>query len=97
MWKLNDAETREKFEQCVRTKCQDLPTVVEPAWEVIKTGLLEAADETCGWTKGGRQRYKETWWWNEFVDNTIKKRKAWKSWKSGGDMEVYLAAKRAAK
>ena len=64
LWKLNDAETREKFEQCVRTKCQDLPTAVEPAWEVIKIGLLEAADDTCGWTKGGRQRHKETWWWN---------------------------------
>ena len=48
--------------------------------------------------KRGRQRHLETWWWNEFVDNTIKeKRKAWKSWKSGGDKEVYLAAKRAAK
>ena len=61
LWKLNDADTREKFEQFVRTKCQDLPTVVEPAWEVIKTGLLEAANEKYGWTKGGRQRHKETY------------------------------------
>ena len=60
-------------------KCQTLPARVENGWKSIKNGLLEAADEICGWTRGGCERHKETWQWNETVDNVVKvKRKAWK-------------------
>ena len=97
-WKLREEAVRASFEECVKQKCETVPDGVDGAWIYLKTALLEAAGETCGWTKGGCQRHKETWWWNDEVNNVIKeKRKAWKQWKSGGCKEDYLMAKRAAK
>ena len=79
-------------------KCQQIPAEVESAWESIENGLLEAADEIYGWTRGGCPRNKETWWWNNDVDNGLKeKRKAWKQWKNGGTKKRYLKAKKVAK
>ena len=28
----------------------------------------------CSWTRGGKPKRKETWWWNE-VDSTIKEKR----------------------
>ena len=71
---------------------------VNDCWEEIKSCLLDACDQTCGWTKGAPRR-KETWWWDDTVENTIKlKRKLWKEWKKGlKSKDEYLAAKRKAK
>ena len=66
-------------------KCQHAE--IEGSWNSINNGLLEAEHvddilETCGWTRGGCPRHKETWQRNNNVDNAIKeKRKAWKQWK----------------
>ena len=47
---------------------------------------------------GAKPKRKETWWWNDEVDLTIKeKRRLWKEWQKGGDKEKYLQAKRKAK
>ena len=64
----------------------------------MKDSLIEATERSCGWTKGP-PRHRETWWWNEAVDQVIKvKRKLWKEWKAGRvGKEVYLEAKRRAK
>ena len=41
-----------------------------------------------------KPRRKETWWWNNVVDCAIKeKRRLWKEWQKGGDIEKYLQAK----
>ena len=81
-----------------KQKCQSVPVGVNEAWNHLKSALVEAAESTCGWTKGGPVRHNETWWWNEDVSNVInEKRKAWKCWKSGGPKADYIAAKRAAK
>lgn len=64
-WELKDAGMREEFEQRVTMKCQTIPSRMEKGWKPIKHGFLEAADEICGWTQGGCQQHKETWWWNE--------------------------------
>ena len=59
----------------------------------MRDSLLEATDETCGWTKGPA-RHSQTWWWNDEVDQCIKeKRRLWKEWKSGGSKNLYLEAK----
>ena len=72
-----------------------LPDNVDESWIHLKNALLEAAESTCGWTKGGRVRHSETWWWNDEVENTIKaKRTAWKLWKNGGSKDDYIQAKR---
>ena len=60
-------------------KCQQISAEVESAWEYVKSGLLEAVDEICGWTRDRCPRQKETWWWSNDVDSAMKeKRKAWK-------------------
>ena len=74
-WMLNYDNTHQVFEQSVDSLCQNLPEGVENAWSHIKDGLLKATDETCGWTKGGIQCHKETWWWSEDVNQVIIKRK----------------------
>ena len=89
---------RAAFEESVKAKCEYTLDSVEGGWTHLKSALVDAAAETCGWTKGGCQRHKETWWWNDEVDSIIKeKRKAWMEWKRGGCKEDYLRVKRAAK
>ena len=82
-WKLKDTVVQKECEKALTMKCQQIPAEVENAWEYIKNGLLEAADDICGWTRGGCPRHKETWWWNIEVDHAVKKKqKAWKQWKN---------------
>ena len=51
----------------------------DSAWSEIKTCLLNACDTVCGWTRGGKPKRKETWWWNDEVDSIIKeKRRLWR-------------------
>ena len=58
-------------------KCQQILAEVESAKEYIKIGLFKAADEICGWTRGGCSQHQETWWWNNEVAIAVKeKRKA---------------------
>ena len=86
------------FEQLFKTKVQgNTATTTEEIWSVLKQGLLDSADEICGWTKERKWR-KEGWWWNEEVDKAIKeKRQKYKEWKKGGSREEYNIAKRKSK
>lgn len=64
--------------------------------KILKDSLLRALDNVCGWTKGPAKLHSARWW-NDDVDKAIKeKRRLWKEWKSGGDKEKYLIAKRTA-
>ena len=67
------------------------------AWNKVKTCLLNAADQVCSWTRGGRVRYAETQWWNDVDQHIKEKRRLWKLWEMGGSKEDYLAAKKYAK
>ena len=74
------------------------PPKVDQAWNEVKSCLLSACDTVCGWTKGSGPIRRETWWWNDEVEECIsKKRKLWKEWQKGGSKEPYLLAKRKAK
>ena len=58
-------------------------TTTEGIWAKLKTGLLKTTEEVCRTTKPHRWR-RETWWWNEEVDDAITaKRQAFKAWKAG--------------
>ena len=70
---------------------------VETAWNELKTCIFESFDLSCCWTKVQQNR-KETWWWNDTVELTVKeKRTLRKAWKKGGSKESYLIAKCIAK
>ena len=91
VWKLNDEHLVRHFSAAVQKlasnkQCDDS---VESTWATLRDSLLEATDETCGWTKGPA-RHNQTWWWNDEVDQCIKdKRRLWKEWKSGGSKNLY--------
>ena len=82
VWKLNDEHLVRHFSAAVQKlasnkQCDDS---VESAWATLRDfeSLLEATDETCGWTKGPA-RHSQTWWWNDEVDQCTKeKRKLWR-------------------
>jgi hypothetical protein len=44
-------------------------------WMNISTYIRKVASEEFGVTKGGKRETKETWWWNEKVQNAIKEKK----------------------
>ena len=100
LWKLKDNEVKQAFEKHVAENAVLLSNSqnVEDIWNILKSNLLESAKNVCGMTKKGNWR-KETWWWDDSVENAIKeKRFKWKSWKKGEIIkEEYLKAKRHAK
>ena len=71
VWRLKEEEVRKSFEgrvgELVSTDAPDL-------WGCFQTGVLQACDETCGKTKGRRDR-GDTWWWNEEVKEAIARKK----------------------
>ncbi|GFS01871.1 endonuclease-reverse transcriptase HmRTE-e01 [Elysia marginata] len=70
-------------------------------WIDLKGVLLSTAEEVCGTSKGGKKIDKETWWWSEEVQTSIKKKKeAFKNWQREGTdqlKEVYKEKKKEAK
>ena len=62
---------------------------------------MQVCKDVCGVTTGKRGRKRETWWWNEEVQQAIHiKKVAFKTWQRSRelqDKEVYLARKREAK
>ena len=70
LWKLSNPEVRLEYGNCVHESAQSFqnPQNSDSAWTEIKTCLLNACDTVCGWTRGGKLKCKETWWWNDEVD-----------------------------
>jgi hypothetical protein len=44
-------------------------------WIKMLTCIRKVASAEFGVTKGGKRETKETWWWNENVQNAIKEKK----------------------
>ena len=99
IWKLRQEEVMTRYKHEVSQKFATMPKDESPddIWESYKSSLKSAAETACGMSKNHNWR-KESWWWNEEVDNVItEKRKAWKEWKQGGSREEYNRKKREAK
>ena len=100
LWELSDPEVCLQFGNFVHKSAQSFqnPQNSDRAWNEIKTCMLKASDTACGWTQGGKPRWKEKLWWNDVVDCAIKE-KRWlrKEWEKGGDKEKFLQAKGKAK
>ena len=72
IWKLKRLDFRLEYNQCVQeTLTYFNGENVNHFWAEITSCLLNACDKTCGWTKGATG-HKETWWWDDTVNNTIK-------------------------
>ena len=55
---------------------------------------MRAAEGVCGTTKGGKHLERETWWWNEEVQESLRRKKdAFKKWQMHGGNELKEAYK----
>jgi hypothetical protein len=74
-WKLKE-EAAKMFKERVLKECPwyeggDANSI----WMKMSTCIRNVASEEFGVTKGGKRETKETWWWNEKVQNAIKEKK----------------------
>ncbi|KAK3544356.1 hypothetical protein QTP86_009061 [Hemibagrus guttatus] len=79
-WKLNKEECCEEFRQKLRQALGG-QVVLPDDWETTAEVIRETGRKVLGVSSGRRKEYKETWWWNEEVQDSIqRKRLAKKKW-----------------
>ena len=79
-WKLKEIKYQERLKEEVIKSLQGSDELPE-SWETTADMLRKAGEKVLGMTSGKRQNGKETWWWNEAVQERIKdKKKAKKAW-----------------
>ncbi|KAK3568967.1 hypothetical protein QTP86_021378, partial [Hemibagrus guttatus] len=79
-WKLKKEECCEEFKQKLR-QALDGQEVLPDDWETTAEVIRETERKVLGVSYGRRKEDKETWWWNEEVQDSIqRKRLAKKKW-----------------
>ena len=90
IWKLKGRETRDLFEERLKEK---IASSGDGEWKNLEEDILSAGGEICGRTSLKRGRERETWWWNDVVQQRLKEKKvAYKRWQRTGtevDRETY--------
>ena len=96
-------EFRNKVEAARRERYENgrTPDSSEEIWTDMKGIVVTKATEVCGRTSGNTRLEKDTWWWNEEVQNPIKEKKlAYQQTKDSEDeiiQENYRRTKRETK
>ncbi|KAK3550531.1 hypothetical protein QTP70_000024 [Hemibagrus guttatus] len=79
-WKLKKEECCEEFRQKLRQALGG-QVVLPDDWETTAEVMRETGRKVLGVSSGRRKEDKETWWWNEEVQDSIqRKRLAKKKW-----------------
>ncbi|KAK3521400.1 hypothetical protein QTP70_004344 [Hemibagrus guttatus] len=79
-WKLKKEECCEEFRQKLRQALGG-QVVLPDDWETTAEVIRETGRKVLGVSSGRRKEDKETWWWNEEVQDSIqRKRLAKKNW-----------------
>ncbi|KAK3506240.1 hypothetical protein QTP70_017789 [Hemibagrus guttatus] len=79
-WKLKKEECCEEFRQKLRQALVG-QVVLPDDWETTAEVIRETGRKVLGVSSGRRKEDKETWWWNEEVQDSIqRKRLAKKKW-----------------
>ncbi|KAK3522406.1 hypothetical protein QTP86_009978 [Hemibagrus guttatus] len=79
-WKLKKEECCEEFRQKLRQALGG-QVVLPDDWETTAEVIRETGRKVLGLSSGRRKEDKETWWWNEEVQDSIqRKRLAKKKW-----------------
>ena len=98
IWKLKDRETRDVFQERLKEK---IASSGDGEGKTLKKTFLSAGGEICGITSGNRGRQRETWWWNDVVQQRLKEKNvAYKRWQLRGtevDRETYKDRKQVAR
>ena len=70
-------------------------------WEKIYENRMETGKEICVETTGHFRIKRETWWWNEKIQQAIREKKvAYKKWQQNGkeiDREAYKQKRKETK
>ena len=77
LWKLREEGVKEEFEERIKeTLC-----TYEGDWVQLRQGVMQVCEEICGRSSGRRGHERETWWWNDTVQDAVRKKKeAYKKW-----------------
>ncbi|KAK3507183.1 hypothetical protein QTP70_009514 [Hemibagrus guttatus] len=79
-WKLKKEECCEKFRQKLRQTLGG-QVVLPDDWETTAEVIRETGRKVLGVSSGRRKEDKETWWWNEEVQDSIQRQRlAKKKW-----------------
>ena len=77
IWMLREEEARQDFER----KLHEAMTSYDGDWVQLRGAIMQACEDVCGRTTGRRGKERETWWWNETVQEAIRQKKvAYKKW-----------------
>ena len=71
-WRLTNPDVCQEFSQDVLSLTGDF----DGTWEKAEAIMIEASEKTCGRTKGGRGRERESWWWNDSKEAVLAEKKA---------------------
>ena len=102
VWRLKDTEVQKKYLRSVFSGAKSRTTGdnVDSRWSGLKSCLIDAAGEACGYSKGP-PRHTRTWWWQDELDEVIEtKRQCYIKWKKSrkkSDKATYKSANRRAK
>uniref|UniRef100_H3ACN9 Uncharacterized protein n=1 Tax=Latimeria chalumnae TaxID=7897 RepID=H3ACN9_LATCH len=94
-WCLKDR--KEKFTEQVADNWEGTASEM---WNKMARGILTVAEGTLGISKGGRLQEKETWWWNEDVQEVTDKKikfKRWQKTRQKENLDEYVIVKRQTK
>jgi len=101
VWKLKDESVNKEFEKSYEKRAESLKQSNKSQYEKTHENSIETGREICGETTGHFRIKRETWWWNEKVQQAIKeKKKAYKKWQQYGsevDKEAYKQKRKEAK
>ena len=98
-WNLKNEEFELKF-------LTQVGETIENNWdrstyEVVERDIVEIARRELGESSGGKYVEKETWWWDQQVQEAVKaKKEAFKNWRTTGneaDKEIYKEHRKTAK
>ena len=99
-WKLKEKSYQEAFRQEV-TRILGGKDGLPDEWDKTAEMLRKTAETVLGVTFGKRKGDKETWWWNEEVQKSIKEKKeakkAWDKTRNKNTKKVYKEKKSKAK
>ncbi|KAI5106486.1 hypothetical protein C0J45_4183, partial [Silurus meridionalis] len=73
-WKLKEEECSVRFRDKVRQGLGGVEEVLDD-WATTAGVMREAARKVLGVTSGNRKQDKETWWWNEEVQESIRRKR----------------------
>ena len=99
-WKLKETSCQEAFKQEV-TRIPGGKNRLANEWDKTTKMLRKTAETVLGVTFGKRKGDRETWWWNEKVQKSIKEKKeakkAWDKIRNKNTKKIYKEKKSKAK